>query len=101
LIEATPTRQDANVAVNTHARREQRRTRAATYADQQAQQRAQWREEADAIARHWQRHYSHAEDIRRVKEGLKAEAKARDPGAPSRKLALYRQLAAIMGSDRR
>ena len=102
LIAATPTRQDATTrAVNIHARREQRRIRTVTYADQQAQRRAQWRAEADAIARHWQRHYSHVEEIRRVKEGLRAEAKARDPGAPGRRLALYRQLAAIMGSDRR
>jgi hypothetical protein len=53
------------------------------------------------MARHRQRHAGHTEDIRRVQEGLRAEAQACDPGAPSRKLALYRQLAAIMGNDRR
>lgn len=98
LIEATPTRQDTTAAVNEQARAEQRRIHAAEYTNQQAQRRAQWRQEADAIMKHWQHHAGHSEDVRRVKEGLRAEAKATDPGAPSRKLALYRQLAAIMGN---
>jgi hypothetical protein len=100
-MEATPTRQGTTAAMNRQARAERRRINAAEHHDQQAQQRAQWRQEADAIMQHWQRHEGHTEDIRRVQEGLRTEAKATDPGAPSRKLALYRQLAAIMGNDRR
>jgi len=76
LIAATPTRQDATRAVNTHARREQRRIRIATYADQQVQQRAQWRVEADAIAQHRLTATGHMEDIRKAQAGLRAEMKA-------------------------
>lgn len=101
LVEATPTPQDTTAVVNQQARAEARRITSATHAAQQAQQRAQWRQEADAIARHWRQHEGRIEDVRRVKEGLRAERQATDAGAPSRKLALYRQLAAIMGNDHR
>jgi hypothetical protein len=49
------------------------------------------------LGQHWQRHAGRPEDIRQVKEGLRAEAQARDPGAPVRRVALYHQLNAIMG----
>ena len=98
LIEATPTRQDTTAAVNAYARAEHGRIMAAAHGEQTAQQRAQWRQEADAIMQHWQQNATHTEEIRRVKEGLRAERKALDAAAPSRKLAIYRQLAALMGN---
>ncbi len=76
LIEDTP-RQDTTAEVNRYAKAEQARVKRADYAAQQAQERAQWREEAEAITRHWQRHAGRTEEIRRVQEGLRAEAQAR------------------------
>jgi hypothetical protein len=101
LIEATPAQPNTTTEVNRYARAEQTRIKRVDYAAQEAQERLQWRQEADALARHWQRHEDRREEIRHVREGLRAEAQARDAGAPVRRIALYKQLAAVMGYDRR
>jgi hypothetical protein len=88
LIDATPTRQTATLAVNAHAKREQRRIRAATYADQQAQ----WRAEADAIARHRTRSATHTEEIRKAQVGFRAAVQERNQDGIQAWLRLLSQL---------